>query len=100
MMLTPSTGAMMFMFEGSFGVVLHIGDCRLTLDCLSALMPLLAHRIDYLFLDCTFVRCPLQFPTKGDSIRQVSYCFATSICIRQIAARLELLGSEFPTQLL
>ncbi|XP_034600289.1 uncharacterized protein [Setaria viridis] len=63
-------GAVMFLFEGPFGAVLHTGDCRLTLDCLSALMPLLARRIYYLFLDCTFARCPLQFPTKEDSIRQ------------------------------
>jgi DNA cross-link repair 1A protein len=64
----------MFLFEGPFGAVLHTGDCRLTADCLSALMPFLARRVDYLFLDCTFARCPLQFPTKEDSIRQVSSC--------------------------
>ncbi|CAL5009456.1 unnamed protein product [Urochloa decumbens] len=67
-------GAVMFLFEGPFGAVLHTGDCRLTPECLSAMMPLLARRIDYLFLDCTFARCPLQFPTKEDSIRQVINC--------------------------
>ncbi|PAN33256.1 hypothetical protein PAHAL_6G006200 [Panicum hallii] len=67
-------GAVMFLFEGPFGAVLHTGDCRLTADCLSALMPFLARRVDYLFLDCTFARCPLQFPTKEDSIRQVINC--------------------------
>ena len=60
----------MFLFEGAFGTVLHTGDCRLTPDCLHAL-PLLSRRIDYIFLDCTFARCSLQFPTKEDSIRQV-----------------------------
>ncbi|XP_039816207.1 uncharacterized protein LOC120678862 [Panicum virgatum] len=65
----------MFLFEGPFGaVLLHTGDCRLTRDCLSALMPLLARRVDCLFLDCTFARCPLQFPAKEDSIRQVINC--------------------------
>jgi hypothetical protein len=44
------TSALMFLSEGTFGSVLHIGDCRLTLDCLSALMPHLARCIDYLFL--------------------------------------------------
>jgi len=85
----------MFLFEGPFGAVLHTGDCRLTPDCLSALTPLLARRVDYLFLDCTFARCPLQFPTKEDSIRQVTSCLA------HIATRLdlELLSSEFLTQL-
>ncbi|CAO2186605.1 unnamed protein product [Urochloa humidicola] len=67
-------GAVMFLFEGPFGSVLHTGDCRLTPECLSAMMPLLTRRIDYLFLDCTFARCPLQFPTKEDSIRQVINC--------------------------
>lgn len=81
MMLTLFADAVMFLFEGPFGAVLHTGNCRLTLVCLSALMPLLARRIYYLFLDCTFARCPLQFPTKEDSICQVSSCFATSICI-------------------
>ncbi|CAO2177499.1 unnamed protein product [Urochloa humidicola] len=67
-------GAVMFLFEGPFGAVLHTGDCRLTPECLSAMMPLLSRRIDYLFLDCTFARCPLLFPTKKDSIRQVINC--------------------------
>ncbi|TVU50456.1 hypothetical protein EJB05_01828, partial [Eragrostis curvula] len=66
----------MFLFKGAFGTVLHTGDCRLTTDCVHAL-PLLPHpsrRIDYIFLDCTFARCTLQFPTKHDSIRQVISC--------------------------
>ncbi|CAD6266292.1 unnamed protein product [Miscanthus lutarioriparius] len=68
-------GAVMFLFEGPFGSVLHTGDCRLTPDCLTALTPPhLARRIDYLFLDCTFARCALRFPTKEDSIRQVINC--------------------------
>jgi hypothetical protein len=70
----------MFLFEGPFGAVLHTGDCRLTPDCLSALMPFLARRIDYLFLDCTFARCPLPFPTKEDSIRQVSSLSVLADC--------------------
>ncbi|TVU17505.1 hypothetical protein EJB05_33545, partial [Eragrostis curvula] len=59
-------GALMFLFEGAFGAVLHTGDCRLTTDCVHAL-PLLPHptrRIDYIFLDCTFARCTLPFPTN------------------------------------
>ncbi|KQK06811.1 hypothetical protein BRADI_2g29950v3 [Brachypodium distachyon] len=44
-----------FLFEGGFGNVLHTGDCRLTPDCIEGL-PL---------------RCPLQFPAKEASIRQV-----------------------------
>ena len=62
----------MFLFEGPFGTVLHTGDCRLTPDCLSALTA--RPRIDCIFLDCTFSRCSLRFPTKEDSIRQVINC--------------------------
>jgi DNA cross-link repair 1A protein len=83
--LIPSAaGAVMFLFEGPFGAVLHTGDCRLTPDCLHAL-PLLTNpsrRIHYVYLDCTFARCPLQFPTKEDSIRQVLLLCYT-IIIRQ-----------------
>ncbi|XP_047050665.1 uncharacterized protein LOC124655877 [Lolium rigidum] len=80
-------GAVMFLFEGAFGNVLHTGDCRLTPDCIQGL-PLgyitvegsgasqapPSCRIDYLFLDCTFAKCSLQFPTKEASIRQVINC--------------------------
>ncbi|CAM0910659.1 unnamed protein product [Alopecurus aequalis] len=82
-------GAVMFLFEGAFGNVLHTGDCRLTPDCIQGLplryitaegpgasqpQPLPSRRIDYLFLDCTFAKCSLQFPAKEDSIRQVINC--------------------------
>ncbi|TVU24034.1 hypothetical protein EJB05_26426, partial [Eragrostis curvula] len=36
-------GALMFLFEGAFGAVLHTGDCRLTTNCVHAL-PLLPTR--------------------------------------------------------
>uniref|UniRef100_A0A8R7R252 DNA repair metallo-beta-lactamase domain-containing protein n=3 Tax=Triticum urartu TaxID=4572 RepID=A0A8R7R252_TRIUA len=80
-------GAVMFLFEGAFGNVLHTGDCRLTPDCIQGLpfryitaeAPGASQappscRIDYLFLDCTFAKCPLQFPAKEASIRQVINC--------------------------
>uniref|UniRef100_A0ACD6AI67 Uncharacterized protein n=1 Tax=Avena sativa TaxID=4498 RepID=A0ACD6AI67_AVESA len=82
-------GAVMFLFEGPFGRVLHTGDCRLTPDCIQGLplryitaeepresqpQPPPSCLIDYLFLDCTFSKCSLQFPAKEDSIRQVINC--------------------------
>uniref|UniRef100_A0ACD5ZWC6 Uncharacterized protein n=1 Tax=Avena sativa TaxID=4498 RepID=A0ACD5ZWC6_AVESA len=82
-------GAVMFLFEGPFGSVLHTGDCRLTPDCIQGLplryitaevpgasqpQPPPSCLIDYLFLDCTFSKCSLQFPAKEDSIRQVINC--------------------------
>ncbi|WVZ95531.1 hypothetical protein U9M48_041284 [Paspalum notatum var. saurae] len=84
-------GAVMFLFEGPFGTVLHTGDCRLTPDCLSALT---ARRIDYLFLDCTFARCPLHFPTKEDSIRQVINCIWNHPSAPAVYLVCDMLGQE------
>jgi DNA cross-link repair 1A protein len=90
----------MFLFEGAFGNVLHTGDCRLTPNCIQGL-PLRyitaegpgasqaspSCRIDYLFLDCTFAKCSLQFPTKEASIRQV---LALCCCSQQFRPAAEL----------
>lgn len=72
-------GAVMFLFEGDFGNVLHTGDCRLTPDCLQKLpMKYIANKgretkssLDYLFLDCTFGSCSLKIPSKHSAIQQV-----------------------------
>jgi DNA cross-link repair 1A protein len=73
------SGAVMFLFEGEFGSILHTGDCRLTLDCVQNL-PLKyiakkgkenVSRLDFLFLDCTFSKCFLKLPSKESSIQQV-----------------------------
>ncbi|XP_078158691.1 uncharacterized protein LOC144554246 isoform X2 [Carex rostrata] len=72
-------GAVMFIFEGIFGNILHTGDCRLTADCLQDL-PLkyvtkrgkeMESQFDFIFLDCTFGGCFLKFPTKKSAIQQV-----------------------------
>ncbi|KAJ1266833.1 hypothetical protein BS78_07G009000 [Paspalum vaginatum] len=84
-------GAVMFLFDGPFGAVLHTGDCRLTPDCLSALT---ARRIDCLFLDCTFARCPLHFPTKEDSIRQVINCIWNHPNAPAVYLVCDMLGQE------
>ncbi|TVU02133.1 hypothetical protein EJB05_52400, partial [Eragrostis curvula] len=89
-------GALMFLFEGAFGAVLHTGDCRLTTDSIHAL-PLLPHltcRIDYIFLDCTFTRCTLQFPTKQDSIRQVISCIWKHLNTPAVYLVCDMLGQE------
>jgi DNA cross-link repair 1A protein len=86
----------MFLFEGPFGAVLHTGDCRLTPDCLTALTPphLARGRIDYLFLDCTFARCALRFPTKEDSIRQVINCVWKHPSAPAVYLVCDMLGQE------
>lgn len=69
----------MFLFEGSFGSVLHTGDCRLTLDCLSNLPDKYIGkkerhpkcRLDFVFLDCTFGKCYLAMPSKNQATKQV-----------------------------
>lgn len=73
----------MFLFEGSFGNILHTGDCRLTPECLQNLPEKYIGRkgketqcrIDYVFLDCTFGRFSRNLPSKHSAIRQVVLVF-------------------------
>jgi|UniRef100_A0A804Q3S1 DNA cross-link repair 1A protein len=76
--------AVMFLFEGPFGSVLHITDC------LSALTPHLARRIDYLFL----ARCSLRFPATQDSIRQVIDCIWKHPSALVVYLVCDMLGQE------
>jgi DNA cross-link repair 1A protein len=72
-------GAVMFLFEGQFGSILHTGDCRLTPDCVQNLpLKYIAKkgkenicRLDFVFLDCTFSKCFLKLPSKDSAIQQV-----------------------------
>nr|KJB75269.1 hypothetical protein B456_012G034900 [Gossypium raimondii] len=72
-------GAVMFLFEGSFGNILHTGDCRLTPECLQNLPEKYIGRegkepqccFDSVFLDCTFRRFSRNLPSKHSAIRQV-----------------------------
>lgn len=71
-------GAVMFLFEGQFGTILHTGDCRLTPDCIQDLpMKYITKkgnenicRLDFVFLDCTFSKCFVKLPSKESAIRQ------------------------------
>ncbi|KAF9599709.1 hypothetical protein IFM89_001655 [Coptis chinensis] len=75
-------GAIMFLFEGNFGNILHTGDCRLTTECLQNLPEKYVGkkgrepkcRLDYLFLDCTFGNTFIKIPSKYSAIRQVINC--------------------------
>ena len=74
------SGAVMFLFEGQFGAILHTGDCRLTSDCVQNLpMKYIVKkreenicRLDFVFLDCTFSKCFLKLPSKESAIQQVA----------------------------
>ena len=76
------SGAVMFLFEGQFGTILHTGDCRLTPDCVQNLpMKYITKKgnknicwLDFVFLDCTFSKCFLKLPSKESEIRQVVLC--------------------------
>ncbi|KAI0522372.1 hypothetical protein KFK09_004751 [Dendrobium nobile] len=70
-------GAVMFLFEGGFGNILHTGDCRLDPECLQNFPLKYANKnerycnLDYIFLDCTFGRCSIEIPSKKLAIQQV-----------------------------
>ncbi|XP_077224472.1 DNA repair metallo-beta-lactamase family protein [Tasmannia lanceolata] len=95
-------GAVMFLFEGDFGNILHTGDCRLTPECLQSLpMKYLSKRgrenissLDYLFLDCTFGRCPLKMPSKSSAIQQVINCIWKHPDASIVYLTCDLLGQE------
>ncbi|XP_078181516.1 uncharacterized protein LOC144575301 [Carex rostrata] len=96
------SGAVMFIFEGIFGNILHTGDCRLTPDCLQDL-PLkyvtkrgkeMVSRFDFIFLDCTFGRCFLKLPTKQSAIQQVINCIWKHPHAPLVYLACDLLGHE------
>eukprot|EP01018_Ginkgo_biloba_P009964 Gb_34344 [translate_table: standard] len=71
-------GAIMLLFEGYFGNVLHTRDCRLSTDCLANLPRKLTGKsnkasrdgLDYLYLDCTFGRVSFRMPSRNATIKQ------------------------------
>ncbi|GAB2283145.1 hypothetical protein Dimus_017674 [Dionaea muscipula] len=95
-------GAVMFLFEGKFGNILHTGDCRLTLECLQKLPQKYLGRkgrnpkcrLDYVFLDCTFGEVPLQFPSKHSALRQVINCIWRHPNAPVVYLTCDLLGQE------
>ncbi|CAN8312535.1 unnamed protein product [Cochlearia groenlandica] len=98
-------GAVMFLFEGSFGNILHTGDCRLTDDCLQCLPDKYVGRrhgdnkapeccLDYVFLDCTFGKSPHRFPTKHSAIRQIINCIWNHPDAPTVYLACDMLGQE------
>ncbi|XBH81312.1 5' exonuclease Apollo-like isoform X1 [Triticum dicoccoides] len=71
-------GAVMLLFEGPFGTILHTGDCRLTSHCVQKLLLKLEAnlcRLDTVYLDLTFPKF-LEFPSKESAIQQVIACIS------------------------
>jgi len=92
-------GSSMFLFVGSFGRILHTGDCRFD----SEMVPFLekyvlefgSANIDQLILDTTF--CSLnsvQFPSREQATEQVIEIIASSSVNSQIFLESGLLGTE------
>ncbi|KAK6932252.1 DNA repair metallo-beta-lactamase [Dillenia turbinata] len=95
-------GAVMFLFEGSFGNILHTGDCRLTPECLLNLPEKYIGkkrkepkcRLDFVFLDCTFGRFYRQMPSKHFAIRQIISCIWKHPDAPVVYLTCDLLGQE------
>ncbi|XWS41327.1 hypothetical protein CRYUN_Cryun17cG0072000 [Craigia yunnanensis] len=95
-------GAVMFLFEGSFGNILHTGDCRLTPECLQNLPEKYIGRkgkeprcrLDYVFLDCTFGTFSQNLPSKHSAIRQVINCIWKHPNAPTVYLTCDLLGQE------
>lgn len=72
-------GACMLLFRGSFGSILHSGDCRLTPEVLRAVeKELEGEQLDLLYLDCTFGDLPLVRLCLGQSVT-VGLC--VQVCV-------------------
>ncbi|KAF8411698.1 hypothetical protein HHK36_004256 [Tetracentron sinense] len=97
-----SERAVMFLFEGNFGNILHTGDCRLTPECVQSLPEKYIGkkgrepkcRLDYVFLDCTFGRYSLKIPSKYTSLRQVINCIWKHPDAPVVYLVCDLLGQE------
>ncbi|GAB4847769.1 hypothetical protein Ancab_026832 [Ancistrocladus abbreviatus] len=95
-------GAVMFLFEGSFGNILHTGDCRLTPECLQNLPERYLGRkvedpkcrLNYVFLDCTFGKLPLRIPSKHSAIQEVTNCIWRHPQAPVVYLTCDLLGQE------
>ncbi|XP_057770099.1 uncharacterized protein LOC130989938 [Salvia miltiorrhiza] len=95
-------GAVMFLFEGSFGNIFHTGDCRLTPECFLSLPDKYIGKkgkepkcpLDYIFLDCTFGQYPLKMPSKYSAKQQVINCIWNHPDARAVYLACDLLGQE------
>ncbi|WCJ24236.1 DNA repair metallo-beta-lactamase family protein [Euphorbia peplus] len=95
-------GAVMFLFEGNFGNILHTGDCRLTLECLQCLPEKYVGkngkeprcRLDCVFLDCTFGSSHQTFPSKNSATQQVINCIWKHPSAAVVYLTCDLLGQE------
>lgn len=95
-------GAVMFLFEGNFGNILHTGDCRLTPEGVRCLPEKYISKkgkeprcqLDYVFLDCTFGKFTQKLPSKHSAIQQVLNCIWKHPAATVVYLTCDLLGQE------
>lgn len=95
-------GAVMFLFEGNFGNILHTGDCRLTPECLQNLPEKYIGKkgkeprcpLDYIFLDCTFGQFRSKMPSRHTAVQQVINCIWKHPNAHTVYLTCDLLGQE------
>ncbi|XP_010680198.2 uncharacterized protein LOC104895399 isoform X1 [Beta vulgaris subsp. vulgaris] len=95
-------GAVMFLFEGLFGNILHTGDCRLTPECLQNLPEKYIARkgkepssqLDFVFLDCTFGKSLMDIPSKQSALQQVINCIWKHPDVPTVYLTCNMLGQE------
>ncbi|KAK9110399.1 hypothetical protein Sjap_018459 [Stephania japonica] len=95
-------GSVMFLFEGTFGSILHTGDCRLSPDCLQKLPKKYVGKkrrepncsLDFVFLDCTFGKSSVKLLSKYSAIRQVICCIWKHPNASTVYLACDLLGQE------
>ncbi|CAM6127989.1 unnamed protein product [Calypogeia fissa] len=90
-------GAVMLVFEGDFGNVLHTGDCRLTENCLRNVLGKYRKQqslFDCVFLDCTFGKEDLKMPSKTEASLQVRECILDHPQAQTVYLASNMLGLE------
>ncbi|XP_054820227.1 uncharacterized protein LOC129319251 [Prosopis cineraria] len=95
-------GAVMFLFEGKFGNILHTGDCRLSPECLQNLPEKYTGKkgkdprcqLDCVFLDCTFGSFSQGMPSKHSAIQEVINCIWKHHNALTVYLICDLLGQE------
>ncbi|XP_028766010.1 5' exonuclease Apollo [Neltuma alba] len=95
-------GAVMFLFEGNFGNILHTGDCRLSPECLQNLPEKYIGKkgkeprcqLDCVFLDCTFGSFFQEMPSKHSAVQEVINCIWKHHNALTVYLSCDLLGQE------
>lgn len=91
-------GAIMLLFEGSFGTLLHTGDCRLTIECLNQLPRQFisgsGRALDCVYLDCTFGNVTMVMPSIEEAIEQVKRCIWNHSSEARVYLACDMLGQE------